>query len=381
MKWENRGHEFDNRTDIIVQDNIKYYVWGAAVGGKSFYQSYKDEINIIGFIDSDKNKQGKNIDGVPIYSPEILESKEENIKILVASAWNNQIFEYLEQRNFVYQKDFFMKDEFITLFMLKKHDKLYWTILTYVITSKCTLRCKYCASFIPYYENSSNEEVPVILESLENYFRYVDNLSLFALTGGDTFLHPKFDELLEEIGERYYNKKIQTIAVGTNAIIMPTQSRIKLLQKYNVIVRFTEYTKALHKQNIPEFCKILKDNNIRYECITFDKWANIGYPQESNGLTEENDKIDLFTNCRRSCVNLYKNSLCYCGIAFRADELNYAPLGDGDVLDLTDTSIRKEELLEFMLGYHPKGYLNLCTKCNGGLNANDYLVEVGEQLP
>lgn len=381
MKWENKGHEFDDIAEIILESNVKYYIWGAAVAGKSFYQDFKKELDIIGYIDSDVNKQGTLIKGLPVYSPDVLKKKESHIKILVATFWSDQVFDFLHTYDYVYRRDFFLKDEFISIYMQKKHNQLILTNLSYTITRRCTLRCKYCVAFIPYYKNPQDEAIEDVLSSLENYFRYVNHLSLLSLTGGDTFLYGKLDELIETIGEKYLGSKITTLSILTNAILMPQETTLALLKKYKVIVRFTEYTKAIHKQKIPEFCEILRKNGIQYEHATFEKWADIGFPQESNGIEKEDDKIALFTNCKKSCIHLSKNQITYCGIAFRADELDYAPLDPDDTIDLTNFPLeKKSELLEFLLGYHNKGYLNLCKKCNGGLNANEFHVEVGEQL-
>lgn len=40
-------------------------------------------------------------------------------------------------------------------------------------------------------------------------------------------------------------KKIQDIEIYTNAIIMPSEELICLFKKYNVIVRFSDYSKTI----------------------------------------------------------------------------------------------------------------------------------------
>lgn len=37
MKWKNKGHEFDEMANNVLQENVSYYIWGAGTFGESFY--------------------------------------------------------------------------------------------------------------------------------------------------------------------------------------------------------------------------------------------------------------------------------------------------------------------------------------------------------
>lgn len=55
------------------------------------------------------------------------------------------------------------------------------------ITTYCNLKCKHCLAFIPYYKNPKHmvfEEAQLILEM---YFKVVDSVEHFTVTGGNHY--------------------------------------------------------------------------------------------------------------------------------------------------------------------------------------------------
>lgn len=69
MRWKDKGHEYDKYAEVICDDSIKYYLWGAGILGESFYSDFNKKIKILGFIDSNPQKQGKREDGIHVYAP------------------------------------------------------------------------------------------------------------------------------------------------------------------------------------------------------------------------------------------------------------------------------------------------------------------------
>ncbi|MFJ7735974.1 LicD family protein [Lysinibacillus sp. NPDC097287] len=78
-------------------DKLKVYIFGASIGGETYYNLERNNIEVIGFLDNDKKKQGKQIDGISISNPEILKdiSKEEYDFVVVTSMYIDSIIEQL----------------------------------------------------------------------------------------------------------------------------------------------------------------------------------------------------------------------------------------------------------------------------------------------
>ncbi|MEY2371394.1 glycosyltransferase [Lysinibacillus capsici] len=95
----------------FISDNVKgilkikkdIYIWGAGLTGEKVYKYLG--INIKGFIDSDKEKSGKEFCGKPIYLIQEIK-KNEDIGILVCSGYYEEISNSLKNHGYQENKDF-----------------------------------------------------------------------------------------------------------------------------------------------------------------------------------------------------------------------------------------------------------------------------------
>lgn len=384
MKWRNKGHEYDQIGEMICSLNKKdttFYIWGAGTFGVSFYELFHNEINIHGYIDSNPEKQGKEIGGVKVYSPDFLDKKD--FFVLVSAGWTKEIYEKLESYGYKKGQNFLHIDDFTSLYHWYKDRKVYLSDITYQITERCSLRCKNCNSFIPKITNPQNIPFDITMKNFEQFFQYVDNVNVLGIVGGDAMMHPEFAQIIDELGRRYYPNKASHIEVYCNAVIIPSIETLQILKKYDVFYRFSDYRPYTEgRQKIEEIIALLEKYGIRYDHVKFEKWCDCGYPQMSNGICGEKDLTEFFDSCdRKSCHILVDGYVINCGMARSADKINYCNLDSTDIFDISyyDES-KRIELIEYMLGYSEKGYLNYCRMCNGSYNVNTKLIEAGEQL-
>ena len=80
----------------------KLFIFGAGVWGEMAYHYYKDKCPIAGFLDNSADMWGKSINGVLVYSPEILEKMNpDHIRIVIANKWRaKEIFDQLYHMQF-----------------------------------------------------------------------------------------------------------------------------------------------------------------------------------------------------------------------------------------------------------------------------------------
>lgn len=76
----------------------KVLLFGASKLGESALNILKSTNNIIGFIDNDKNKWGKEFNSLPVYAPSFI--IENDVEIIITSSYSNQIVEQLQNINF-----------------------------------------------------------------------------------------------------------------------------------------------------------------------------------------------------------------------------------------------------------------------------------------
>lgn len=384
MKWKNKGREYDNLAKIICNDENKYYLWGGAgVLGESFYKDFSGKINILGFIDSNPDKQGKRDDGIYVYAPNEF-TLGENEKVLIVTGWVKVVSDLLDTKGYKKNIDYFLLDEFSTIFMMYKYNKLYIEKMDMMCNTKCTLRCIHCSSLIPYQKNGANDSLEEMKESVNLLFQWVDYVHIFSFGGGDVMLHPDLKKFIEYVGKTFKGKQIQDFELYTNAIIMPDQEMLEIWKKYDVIVRFTDYSKNVPgRQKIDQMKSLLEENHLRYDHVKFDNWMDTGYPQESNGIHGEEALISHCRNCSPViCTSLRKNKIFYCSPACAADASGLFEHVEEDGFSLRNFHPdRKKEFMEFYTGFSEKGYPSYCQRCNGLFNTNNKCIEVAEQIP
>lgn len=383
MKWENRGKEYDAIAEIICNDENKYYLWGAGVLGESFYKDFSERIAILGFIDSNPDKQGKREDGVCVYSPNEFRLKE-NEKVIIITGWVKEVSDVLEKKGYKRNKDYFHVDEFSTIYMMYKYNKLYVEKIDMMCNTKCTLKCVHCSSLIPYQKSGRNDSLEEMKRSVDLLFQWVDYVHIFSFSGGDVMLHPDLKAFIKYVGKTYKGKKIQDFELYTNAIILPDPEMLKIWKEYDVIVRFTDYSKNTHGiQKISQMKALLDENHLRYDHVQFDSWVDTGYPQDSNGIEGEEALIAHCKSCSPViCTSLRQGKIFYCSPACAADASELFEHDETDGFSLENYQLdRKKEFMEFYNGYSVKGYPSHCKRCNGFFNNNDRYIEIAEQIP
>lgn len=382
MKWQNKGHEYDSIASEICDERTKYYIWGAGVLGESFYKDFERKIKILAFIDRNINKQGRKLGNVYILAPEEVELQEDE-KIIIATGWVKQVADSLKLKGYQKNKHYYLLDEFSTIYMMYKYNKLHVEKIDMFCNTRCTLRCKHCSALIPYNRNGRNYTFEEMKQNIDMLFEWIDYIHILSFSGGDAMVNPNLINIIEYVGNKYRGKQVQDFELYTNAIILPDEKMIDIWKKYDVIVRFTNYTKNVpHRQKIEQMIQMLEKNELRYDYVQFEKWLDMGYPQPSNGLVSEEELIEHCKQCSpviSTCLN--NGKIFYCSPSCGADASGLFEHEESDGFDLHEyAEIRKKEFMEFYTGYSEKGYPSYCKRCYGFFNNNNRLIEVAEQM-
>lgn len=98
--------------------------------------------------------------------------------------------------------------------------------LSLVVTKKCNLRCEMCTRDA----KTDNQETMSVgfIERIIDQALLFDSLQRINITGGEAFLHPHLEEIINNI-----TRNGLEIRINTNGLFF-TDSNIKMLNKYNV---------------------------------------------------------------------------------------------------------------------------------------------------
>ena len=67
------------------------------------------------------------------------------------------------------------------------------------ISTYCNLKCKHCLAFIPYYKEKTMMSKEQAAAVLDIYFKVVDTVEHFTVTGGEPLLNKDLCYILEEV--------------------------------------------------------------------------------------------------------------------------------------------------------------------------------------
>lgn len=383
MKWKNKGHEFDGVYENIVQKK-KFYLFGAGDYGNQFARAFGDELHFIAFIDNSIDKQGNMIHGLPCISLENV-VLEEDVGIIITMSQIARVHPLiqLEKMGLFRNKDFFIIEEFISVYHVYKYNQVYFSSISILPSTACNLNCRYCLNFNPFAKKFYARSWDELKRDVDTFFQCVDHIMLFHVSGGEPMLYKYTADLIEYV-DRHYGNRIDTLRTVTNGTIVPSDSVLQKLSRCNVEVTVDDYREA-----IPQFSDKfgaligkLNQYQIKYHINKVDEWIDLAPEKTDYSDLDELEMIKHRDECSQSWQELRDGKLYNCNYASYATVAGIA--GEQDLEEVYDlsgfTEDKKKELIEFRLGYTTKGYTNFCRKCRGFTDENTFRVNPAVQV-
>lgn len=405
MKWTEKGHQFDALGEQF-KDRKKIYIYGAGENGRYVYEKIKFLNCVEGFIDKEVGRKetylGKNI----LSLKEVLQEESGTYLIIVAVSRINftNVVKTLVAKGLRDGSDFFEYSAFIDFYLhvyaVYTYNRLYHKGVCLIPTRRCPLNCKNCLNFIPYVRERWEDGINKVREELDLLFSCVDYLGILSIAGGEIFLYPHYKELFLYIGENYRDK-IDILSVTTSAAIIPDDETFQIFEKYGFTIHISDYRQALPRleKTYAQFIKKLEVFKVKYVQFENHEWLDIDVFGEDKALTDE-DKCIHFDACGIPWQLIMDGKLYACNWAGFAVMSGVKPEYESDYYDLRtcvcdrkrqgqeeDTyefmfrEEKRNELMEFIVGYSDKGYVEMCGKCNGYSTINHHFIPAAIQIP
>lgn len=308
---------------------MEIYIYGAGKCGHYVYDEIvrctESNIKILGWIDNDELKKAE----LPcLTEAEFVEiEKPHDVAILVAVE-NKQIMTQivlsLLNRGMV---NVYVVDEKIYTNHLEvineqgqfgKYIKMYNEVkpylryVQYAITMHCNLNCRRCAAFA----NLCDEEYADLdtfektLNGLKHRFSYIPSIGLL---GGEPLLNPQLPEFIEKVHEILPDTRVRIV---TNGLLLLTMDEklIKLLKKYDVYVRITQYPVTVNIMS--DIISFLEKNGLKHSesCLVteFGRFLHREENREQIGRFCDNGRCIV----EKLCYHIYNGRICTCNIPF-----------------------------------------------------------------
>lgn len=249
-----------------------------------------------------------------------------------------------------------------------------------MVTEQCTLRCKLCLAYIPYYSSYDSMNLEHAQSMLNTYFLMIGTVNKISLTGGEPLLNKDLPAIIREL-YKYEHQILDEIILITNGTIRIGEELLEVLEsnkKIKVIVNnYGEMSRFAHLNH-----EMLQEHYIK--CILYDESNRYGWidcrDHSLKHITEEKKEMQAkgcaFFQGKKYVIKRGKLYTCT-RAAYRMQE-NIIPFNESDYVDLldnTDIQIKKEKLMHlFNLKYTAS-----CPYCDGLLE-NSVKYKAAEQL-
>lgn len=229
--------------------------------------------------------------------------------------------------------------------------------LDFIITTICTLKCKDCSSMIPYYKNHTVLSFDEFKRNLDKILETVSRMYMLNISGGEPLTNKDLAKMIDYAAS---NDKIDMVKIITNGTIIPNDSILDVIKKYNKKVYFfiSNYSinpKLKGRLKVEELIFLLKQNNIKHQKIKDFVWLE-EEPMQYRGHCDKYLK-EMFSECMlASCLGVFRGKIHTCPKSSLGEGLGIFQASDA--IDLSEGNI-KEKLIDF----YKKEYFNACKYC------------------
>ncbi len=251
-----------------------------------------------------------------------------------------------------------------------------------VITERCTLACKLCAEYSPYYSNPAHASLETIKKVIDCVVKSVDTFTDFSFFGGEPFVHQDLCDCIRYLGK--YLEKIKRVLVLTNGTVLPKDDEYRKLiediPEYKEKLQFniSDYGPNLSK-HVTELVDFCDKHNIKSRVIKYygndlfcDGWIDYGdHSKKYFTLDEVREHAQKchFRNVGSVVTHITDNEfyMSRCTRSYRRKELGITPPDTTDVLCFS-TEFKESDLTEnrrMIRALLAAEYSDSCAYCNG----------------
>ncbi len=247
----------------------------------------------------------------------------------------------------------------------------YYEYLEIPITTKCSLRCKYCSNLISYYKKKCDYDSTILINGIKTFLRCIHNIVYVRVLGGEPFLSKNLYRVLRVLLK---SNKIQRIEVVTNGTIVPTDERIiSILRNKRIIVCISRYPIVDYRKLVV----FLKENGIRYRLDKMHYWMNYGNTKKRNKTKKE--LMKQYASCNHVCKSLVNGQIHLCPRSSHGTDLGIIKNNKDDYLDLLDETMSIREKKKRINDLFRKKYIMACDYCDYGTKKCKK-IKVAEQI-
>ena len=159
--------------------------------------------------------------------------------------------------------------------------KLILPKLNFIITERCSLRCRDCRALIPHVKAQKDESYEKIVFELDAILNSVDAVVDVEPIGGEPFLHPEITRILEYFCRQ---EKIKNVCITTNGMVIPNEECLKILKNKKIHIYISDYG---YIEKMAKLVAVFERENISFSVESDQYWFDVGGFESRNRNKEE----------------------------------------------------------------------------------------------
>lgn len=392
MIWKNKGHEFEELGKRLASAS-KLYLYGIGSDGQEILQMLDGTKKWIHWdirlVDRNPKFQREGCRGRRVLSPEEFYDEATGDYLVVAcpfSAMCNEITELLLSHGIPKERiisGFEFSFTCVPLYFLYRHNMVFFTSQNIVPSTICNLNCRDCLNFTPYIKKHTVHTLEEEKADVDVFFRAVELIFRFQITGGEPLLYPHLHELIEYIDQNY-RSHILRLEMVTNGTVIPSDELCDYLAQKDMYLFLDDYTMTLDAPLAARHDQVkeqLARHGVRFSDNHVDRWFRL-YPPLTQRDRSPAGLANLFDTCSNPWSTIENGRISACNYALYAAKAGVCDDNADEYYDLRgfDES-QKAALIEFRLRCNHKGYTAMCGKCEGFSVINQNWCEPAIQTP
>lgn len=238
--------------------------------------------------------------------------------------------------------------------MKKKYpptDNSFMKCMPLIITTRCTLNCKYCFTKIPYFQKREDVDIEFLIREIEQILSVVDYIEYSAIYGGEPLLHKDLWKLIKYLNQSRIQEKIGHFEIVTNGTMLLDEKVIEQILKNKWIwsIAYSPYGKHATKQF--ELFEQLNKSGIFYYERHMSFWHKYGIMSEPSKIDKQS-----YEKCKSCCNHVptfFDGKLYSCEVLPLAGYLKMFPDDKRNYLDIFSEEFTKEKIREFIRSSQP----------------------------
>ena len=245
-------------------------------------------------------------------------------------------------------------------------------IMEFMVTTRCTMNCRHCNSFMPKFKSENHINCATFEEfknDIDTILKSVDFINFIGFVGGEATLGKDLAKMIEYACSK---KQINQVFLATNATILPNSELINAMKNKKFAVQLSDYSHVKNIKNgvsvkFHEFKKILTENNIRRNSYQEKREATTWFtmPEIYKDYQDKEKMKKQYQTCVQTCNLICDGKILPCtATPYIYNNLELIPEIKEEVIDLRKPNIDKKELTNTIIEYFSRPNPAFCNYCH-----------------